>query len=207
MRSPPISSSGRRPSRTSHRPSAMIAPSTTGGHDELDEEQPVERRIDVRERGREDEHRRSSSAIDARTRYCTAALLARNREVAHRLAIPGLPRRRRRPCRASPATGRSRRGPSRREGWRSPSPRRANAPGRTSREARTGSRRRGRGGAGCGPSRRACCRCGRAGTSAATSTSRRRRRGGPTDRERDDRQQEPRTQRQALAHGYDASSM
>ena len=29
----------------------------------------------------------------------------------------------------------------------------------------------------------------------------------PDSRERDDRQQEPRTQRQALAHGYDASSM
>ena len=79
---PPISSSGRRPSRTSQRPSAMIAAEHDGGHDELDQESRSSVEVDVRERGGEDEHRRSSSAIDARTRYSPPPLLARDREVA-----------------------------------------------------------------------------------------------------------------------------
>ena len=123
-----------------------------GGHDELDQEEPVERRTRrprARWRGRASRGRAPRST---RAPGTAAALLARNREVADRLVIPGLPRRRRRPCRASPATVRPRRGrvaPGRVAITVAPSSERTctNVPG-----AQTGSRRRGPGGAGCGPS-------------------------------------------------------
>ena len=177
-----------------------------GGHDELDQEQPVERRTDVRERGGEDEHRTVVLRDRRAHPVLTAALLARDREVADRLAIRGLPRRRRH------RVGHRRR-----------------------RHALAGDRRAGKGGdhrrpverthlherpwrrrpdsaAGAGAAQGMGRLVERAVGAVEQERAQRRVRRDvgdeePDSRERDDRQQEPRTQRQALAHGYDASSM
>ena len=203
---PPISSSGRRPSRTSQRPSAMIAPSTTAVTTSSIRSSRSSVELDVRERGGEDEHRTVVLRDRRAHPVLTAAVLARDREVADRLAIRGLPRRRRH------RVGHRRR-----------------------RHALAGDRRAGKGGDHRRPVERTHLheRPGRrkpdpaAGAGAAQGMGRlveravgaveqeraqrrvRRDVGDeePDSRERDDRQQEPRTQRQALAHGYDASSM
>ncbi len=116
---PPISSSGRRPSRTSHRPSAMIAPSTTAVTTSSIRSSRSSVELDVRERGGEDEHRTVVLRDRRAHAVLTAALLARNREVAAPPRHPWSAPPAASPCRASPATARSRRGASRREGWRS----------------------------------------------------------------------------------------
>ena len=174
-------------------------------HDELDEEKPLERRVDVAERRRDDEHRLVALG-DGGARAVPPAVLPRNGEVAHELALPALRVRRRD------------RGGHRRR-----------------RDALAGKGRAGKCGDGARPVERAHLdeRSGRRESDAAARARAAQRMGGllegrvrpvveeraqrrvrrdvrgeqAHDRDRDDRQDEPRAQRQALRHGYDASSM